>query len=417
MNHTCHAEIREHILKHPCLPVPDFKWDQLEYPAETADNPKLNREAKNALIELKLALLDRSAYTLLFSGRYNLGLLRLADLRKEWCAAPTRWKRKTATAHGQFKSLVKLLIDQYPVPTFLHDAWTQADGLALDWYLHLARGGSVRRLPHLPIKPSKKTAHLFRQIPAHLEPEEGLMWAQVRSLGGDKVLFEAIMSSFLGNSFIKDEFWLEAIQWLVRQPERKQSMVAPVLDYLRHRHQETHVQYRLKGRTWASVVRGMHHWHGELRAARIGHAHFGWRAFGIQLYISLGKGARKNNAPLIGQPIEAYLSDRGALADFPDSMITITQVLSNRELSEEGAALRHCVYSYRQHCTSGVISIWSMRTWGGAEEERILTIEIDNHSRQIVQIRGIHNRLARREEMGILRAWAKREKLGFRHCN
>jgi len=76
--------------------------------------------------------------------------------------------------------------------------------------------------------------------------------------------------------------------------------------------------------------------------------------------------------------------------------------------------MQHCVYSYAQYIQKGQTSIWAMTLEDGRGETgrwAMLTIEVRNPSRAVVQARGRFNRAATSEEHGILLAWAGRNGL------
>ncbi len=85
----------------------------------------------------------------------------------------------------------------------------------------------------------------------------------------------------------------------------------------------------------------------------------------------------------------------------------IQQITSRQSLANEGTEMRHCVYSYGYRCSPGKLSIWSFTTriTGGAFN-RLLTLEINNRTRQIVQARGKCNRLPTAAEFKIIERWA-----------
>jgi hypothetical protein len=415
MNTLNSAQMRAFILQNPCDYLPLHEQDYTYTHHRPAGGYDLCPDELRELQALKLFLLERSAFALLRDRRYTLALIRLACLRDKWKADLEGWKRKTHQAQGQFESLLRHLVDRYKVPRFLMQAWSHEEDFAVEWYLHLASGGSARKLPGLPFPLSKKAAHLVRHIPAHLGITDGLLWAQVRSMGGAGAVFRAIAGSFLGQQAYLEEFWIQAIAWIIRQPGRDNDQVGPVIDYLNHRHGERNTNFSLKGRTWNAVVRDMNRWHRDLRAARVEEER-SWQSYiGNKYYVSLGKGARGENADLIRRPVESFISSMGAIRDHRRCMITITQILSDKQLRAEGNRMNHCVYSYRLGCQKGDLSIWSMRAWDPAtdREEALLTLELRHGSRRIVQIRGKHNRRATRQEMEIVRIWAQREKLGI----
>ncbi len=86
---------------------------------------------------------------------------------------------------------------------------------------------------------------------------------------------------------------------------------------------------------------------------------------------------------------------------------SITELLSSTELDEEGRAMGHCVGSYAGSCESGRVSIWSVKVVEPpAPEMRLLTLEVSNQDRQIVQARRRFNNLPEPKELEILERWA-----------
>jgi PcfJ-like protein len=86
---------------------------------------------------------------------------------------------------------------------------------------------------------------------------------------------------------------------------------------------------------------------------------------------------------------------------------TISELLSSRELEDEGRAMSHCVGSYAGSCASGRTSIWVLKVADAYDREtRLLTLEVWNASRQIVQARQKFNTEASPKELSIVRRWA-----------
>ena len=66
-----------------------------------------------------------------------------------------------------------------------------------------------------------------------------------------------------------------------------------------------------------------------------------------------------------------------------------SELICTGELQEEGAAMRHCVATYWDLCATGQSSIWSMTVEDASGRvERLLTLEVRNGERMIVQARG-----------------------------
>ena len=86
------------------------------------------------------------------------------------------------------------------------------------------------------------------------------------------------------------------------------------------------------------------------------------------------------------------------------------ELTTGQALLDEGEAQHNCVFSYRHACVSGHTSIVSMRS---IQNSARLTIEIDNSSRRIVQIREVCNRLPTSEELRVVRNFASAKNLAI----
>jgi PcfJ-like protein len=78
------------------------------------------------------------------------------------------------------------------------------------------------------------------------------------------------------------------------------------------------------------------------------------------------------------------------------------------ELDDEGRTLNHCVGTYAPFCLYGQSSIWSLsRKDASGKVKRLLTLQVQNATKEITQARGGNNRLPTAEELGILAAWTE----------
>ena len=85
----------------------------------------------------------------------------------------------------------------------------------------------------------------------------------------------------------------------------------------------------------------------------------------------------------------------------------ILELLSSRELEEEGRTLGHCVATYASSCQRRISSIWSMRRETATGVTRVLTVELNVKGNEIVQVRGLRNRLPDEKELAVLTRWAR----------
>ena len=70
--------------------------------------------------------------------------------------------------------------------------------------------------------------------------------------------------------------------------------------------------------------------------------------------------------------------------------------------------MRNCVATYADACLAGRSSIWSLRVENARGRHAVMTLEVDERGRQVVQARRRCNALPKEEdcEWGIVRRWA-----------
>jgi hypothetical protein len=323
---------------------------------------------------------------------------------KPWVRPLEDWKPKGKAAPTLMKSLLRHLVVKYPAPEFLYDAVLDERMEVHLWgaplFAHLARGGSMNsavsgvpgRLKFetprvlMPVPLTKKMCHVFLQATSEFNLITAVRRAQVLVHGGSRRLLDDLCQTQLGHSIgDNEEFWSGVIQWFCQQPMLAPSQVGPILDWLRNAYALAAAErkvFTMKGRTAVSVIREVERWHGELAKAKVSknecYSTSGFMPFFEDKKIKLPGG---------GHHMEPW---------------AIVELLSSRELLEEGKSLNHCVYSYGHWIRSGRTSIWSLRVDGS----RQLTIEVDRPNRRILQVRGQSNRRAVEAEMLYIQRWA-----------
>ena len=74
--------------------------------------------------------------------------------------------------------------------------------------------------------------------------------------------------------------------------------------------------------------------------------------------------------------------------------------------------MNHCVASYNKNCLKKLCSIWSVQLrFPKGLNKKMLTIELEEATKTIVQIRGLCNRNPSQEELMVIKAWAAKEAL------
>ena len=268
------------------------------------------------------------------------------------------------------------------------------------WFIHVAQGQNIRTAAGLPVAITKKQAHHFLQAPDDFDIMSGFRWAQISDLGGSERLVRSVLTTRVATDFRNDEFWMSVFRWFIANPLLDSVHHAPMIDYLHDQrfvasvpNPNAHLPGRprllapqpnltMKGRNPATVLRAVADWHRRLGRSRSRKA-IAWAPSGMPAF-RFEEGE--------GHNLRVY---------------TIMELLSSGELEDEGRAMSHCVASYAGSCAAGHASIWVLKVVDAFDcETRLLTLEVWNASRQIVQARRKCNKEAGAKEVSILSRWA-----------
>lgn len=316
-----------------------------------------------------------------------------------WIRDPETWAPRGAKApEAMFRSLAWHLLGRYPTPAFLYTGMRSlvrgkehgSTAVVLErtpfhLFAHVAQGKSVMeaiKLGLLPVPFTRKMAHLFLRAPATCTVYDAVRRAQIRAMAAEAELgqhsdrlVQAISASFLGQAWqgTAEVFWATVLQWFVNQSMLDPAQVRPLLDYIQHRRGLDAV-FIMKGRTPMALLRDMEQWHADLaKTKKVQGNKDPFQPSGITGGVWIFKG--KND----GAPKEQW---------------TVAEILTPGDLLTEGREMKHCVGSYAGSIRSGRTSVWSVRKgWQGQFGERILTLEVVNATRRLVQARGLRNRL------------------------
>ncbi|MBA2114365.1 PcfJ domain-containing protein [Bremerella alba] len=332
----------------------------------------------------------------------------MAKYRTKWIRQPEFWRPEKflvepTSNRVALRSLMKHLFERYPVPNFMAFAWMRPH--AKRWYhelyLHMAAGRGVRQFKQKPgIALSPTAAKCFLKTPDHLEPGEAMRWAQIRGFSGSKELAAELVRNTILKEPTRDErFWETMIRFLIREKPsyiQHASMLVDFVDEQRFQPAEKvwgrgggplplQPKFSMKGRTLGSLWRHMSNWRQELLLKRpsLAQRNFHWPAIEVQ--------------PMVHQD--------------GDVKWIIFELLNDRALMLEGAAMDHCVSDYVEQCADRKSSIWSMRIHLKGCPKRIVTIEVDPERKAIVQAQAKSNEDLSPAANEILRRWATREGL------
>lgn len=330
------------------------------------------------------------------------GLLALIEHRKGWLRPLEEWEPAGRTSISMFSSLAHHLLADYPVPPVLLSAWflgTQWPAQQQQhWFLHVGRGGSLRTAG-FPVELTRKMADEFARAPAQFPIEFALRWAQVRGLGGSHDLARAVAATRLGREFDNAEFWISAIHFCINHPRIGPGEVEPVVEFL---HDQRFEPPR-------AIIGG--DVEVELDPPQPDLSLKGWSAASLLRRVEEWKARRRVEAKRM-----LICWDRSAIGEFlgEDELgqaWTIRELLDSDELAAEGRAMDHCVATYTSRCAKRTSTIWSVRIERQGSRERVVTVEIDPESREVVQAKARSNEEPDEPCLEILRRWAGQEAL------
>lgn len=328
-------------------------------------------------------------------------LRNLATRLRHWIRPCETWQPESSNLRPTFRSLAHHLLTHYPVPGFMDSAWDLAAGPEAfrqqSWFIRVGRGTALRAL-NLPLVLTRNMEHHVRQAADHYTATQALRYGETRGIGGSEKLAREIAIGRLGQRIEHPEFWRTILKFLAAHPDVKLEHVNPIVDFVHANkfggeevvtangteiRQAPWPDFSIKGRTLKSVLRLVAAWHSDLSANQPAHR-FSWGPSGIQGYRFWEKRSEEEH----------------------DRDWTIQELLDSGALQAEGRALRHCVYSYANHCRRGDTTIWSLRLRVNDQEKRMVTIEVNPLRRSIIQVRAKCNLIPRGRSLEIIRQWA-----------
>lgn len=326
---------------------------------------------------------------LLTAGEFvRPSLCRLAAAT--WVRPLKSWVPSGKASDARMRSLIDHLWVEFPVPRFLYRVFDLEPCVATDrlirFFRHVASGGSAYKAvkaKFLPVPFTKRMTHLFMQARAGDTIVEAVRRAQVVSFDGSAQLLSRLLGTRLGRELQDDEaFWMTVIQWFCQQATAPvaSEQIGPLVDFIAHL-RTMHPNFAIAGRSPLALLE------------RMGR----WRQHRAQTEKLVGTVFQPS-----GLKAGHWHIRRRVGGNATRECWTIDEVLTSKDLAEEGRAMRHCAYSRGPFIESGNASLWSVRLGG----ERAVTVEVARQTRRIVQVRGAFNRFASLTELAQLRRWA-----------
>ena len=279
-------------------------------------------------------------------------------------------------------------------------------GQEKEWFCDLINGGNLVNSKNLPFTLTKKVAHFFNILPEDLLQDSNKDVIQsIKSYYGISNQNYTLTQSLIycGIYFdVRDvldaqdvvrnlrrtgniDFWMKTLCTLYHKGLRHNEL-NQVIDYVDDQVIRNGRKINFNTKKLSNLLEEVHTWHEELMLMRIG--------------------SYKRTYYLPKSEIKAYR------IELKDKVYSIIQLLTNKELIEEGRTLRHCVGTYTDNCIDRGSYIFSLRLQDSTNNFiPLITIEVNDQ--RIRQKRGRFNRDCLKGEDNIIRGWAKENKLKF----
>jgi hypothetical protein len=336
---------------------------------------------------------------MLRESEIKYALIKVANYASDWIRPVKEWKPKSHNRRRQFSSLLRHLFCKYDVPLFMDSAWFNDDLRFHFWFLHLGQGDNIRTAIDLPVPLTKKMAHQFLQAPKNYLPLEAIRWGQIRSLGGIPRLVEQANAADLGFDKRQDDFWLSVYRFFVQNPMLDLEHFRAICDYIKNQKYggervfvapgvvenapPPQPNFSMKGRDPETLLRRVGEWHKRLGKAQAG-KNLQWERSGFPEYEHQDRNKKQLR------------------------IWTVTEILNQRDLIQEGRDMRHCVASYAGSCTKGYHSIWSIELDSYEGKKKLGTIQVVNQSKTISQVAAKCNARLDAPASNVLQRWAKK---------
>jgi hypothetical protein len=345
-----------------------------------------------------LYALERRSARLLESPAAAAGVVRLARHHEHFIRDPRDIEPTGATPAEQLRQLANVLLEKWPVPHWLDDAWMHADVRKHQWFVHLGAGKNLSDAPALPFELSKRMAHFAVNAPRGLSAVQALRWAQSRGLNTPEELCQEIVHTRLSNTLPDEPFWRQVVGWFAAHPE-VYGHVNVIVDYLFAQRigdfaRPRRPDFTMRGRAPDRLLADAQAWHDEVyrqrQLRRTLTAPQRWKSCGIEgLRPTVDREPATTDAP---EPLPAW---------------AIVELLSFDDLVFEGERLHHCVASYASVCATGRSAIFSLRRLVDDALQPHVTIEIYPEQRRVVQARAAQNAYANDADRKLIEAWTK----------
>ena len=277
-------------------------------------------------------------------------------------------------------------------------------GTEKEWFKDVLQGRNLVYSNNLPFTLTKKVAHFFNVLPEeyrgfnrlHFQSPgryygvtnynytltQGLIYCAIYYEVRNEVYAKEVLRNIRG--FENLDFWINTLCKLYHKGLRENNL-NEVIDYIEDQVIRNGRKIDFNTKKLVNLLEEVEAWHEELALLRI------------------GQYKRTFNLPK--SDIETFK------IEYKKKNYRIKQLLTNKELIEEGRTLSHCVGTYTDNCIIRGSFIFSLRL--ESEEGSLPLITIEVIDKKIRQKRGKKNRLCQKDEDYIIQSWAEENELKF----
>ena len=324
------------------------------------------------------------------SNDYEDALGQLARHHGDWLRPLEEWRTDQLGPKAQFRSLTRYLLTRYEVPPFMDTAFLWGDHPMAhreqEWFKQVGNGYNIRKAD-LPIKLSKRMAHIFPDAHPDWSISRALRRAQFAGMDGYGVGARAIVQTRLKDYQQDEPFWESVVRFFANHSMLERTYVGPIVDYIHYQKfvpqqlpgpdgqpiegPPAQPNFSMKSRSINKLLRLVDEWHGHLNSADYAlDDNESWEGAGLREFE--------------WEEEDGFSGER--------ILWSIRELRTAFDLWAEGSAMHHCVASYVRRCSEGRFSVWSLQiTLPDTLPQRVLTIAVDNRKKIVVEYQGKYN--------------------------
>jgi len=317
---------------------------------------------------------------------------------------PKDWRNDAYNEERQLRSFIRHIYCKYKVPSFMFDIFDRFNrdhytdywkdrnstlyvpkknvALLFEWFIIATSGRSLAKEASDFF--TKKEAHVFLNGRNDLSIFANYWRSKLVASGATEETSDMCIGIFPYDDIVAYPFMYEAAKFFPRfQEDLDEMTLIDVMDYIENIARGDRTKwipmgrFDFKGKTLKSLIKASIDWH---------------RDQNFKVYGDLDADFAKCKI------------DDWEWNDLSTGYVWyIRQILNSKTLYCEGRALKHCVATYVEKCTSGNSIIFSL---SNNIEGRKLTIEVNRYM-QMIQARGKFNANPSGKERKILMCWAK----------